>query len=125
MCCRNVCIKLKATRSHAPNSQFYSCEGRYENGQKRCQTCELFIEWFGARCPCCHTSLRTEPRPKKYRERERQKKLANHQDTKQLKFLLDNMRYLTYRVYKSWIHLVLCLGTIGLQFNNVETVRAA
>ena len=58
-------------RSHAPNSQFYSDDGRYENGQKRCQHCEIFIKWPGLRCPCCHTSLRTRPRPKKYRERER------------------------------------------------------
>ena len=84
MYCRNVCIKFKAMRSHGPNCQFYSREGRYENGQKRCQHSEIFIIWSGSRCPCCHTSLRTKPRPKKYRERERQKtsKLLVHDNSR-------------------------------------------
>jgi hypothetical protein len=56
-------------RSHAPNSQYYSMQGRYEIGQKRCQICEIFINCSGSRCPCCHTSLRTKPRTKKYREK--------------------------------------------------------
>jgi hypothetical protein len=68
MPCKNICFQFKAMRSHAPNCQYYLEEGRYDNGQKRCQICDIFIKWSGSRCPCCHTSLRTRPRPKKYRE---------------------------------------------------------
>jgi len=57
MTCRNLCIKFRATRPHAPHSNHYSVEGRYDNGQKRCQLCEIFIKWSGSRCPCCHASL--------------------------------------------------------------------
>src|SRR6188472_3774684 len=84
MPCKNICFQFKATRSHAPNCQYYSEKGRYDNGQKRCQICEIFIKWPGSRCPCCHTSLRTRPRPKKYREKLLQKgvkvyvKISNH-----------------------------------------------
>lgn len=69
MTCRDICSRFRATRSHAPNSQYYSEQGRYEIGQKRCQECQIFIKWSSSRCPCCHTSLRTRPRPKKYREK--------------------------------------------------------
>lgn len=36
--------------------------GRYATGQKRCQTCEIFIQWDGLRCPCCSYRLRLKPR---------------------------------------------------------------
>jgi hypothetical protein len=35
---------------------------RYSIGQKRCQICELFIEFDGVLCPCCNSRLRTRPR---------------------------------------------------------------
>ena len=54
-------------RSHAPNSQYYSMQGRYEIGQKRCQICEIFIKWDGLWCPCCGYRLRTKPRNLKYK----------------------------------------------------------
>ena len=25
----------------------------YTNVQKRCQVCDLFVQWNGLRCPCC------------------------------------------------------------------------
>ena len=34
----------------------------YENGQKRCNTCEVFLQWDGVRCPCCSRMLRTKSR---------------------------------------------------------------
>ena len=54
---------------------YYSEIGRYSIGQKCCQVCEIYIEWSGFRCPCCHTKLRRTPRPKKYRQRLRLKEL--------------------------------------------------
>jgi len=37
---------------------------RYLAGQKRCQSCDLFIHWEGVKCPCCSTKLRAGPRRK-------------------------------------------------------------
>ena len=39
--------------------------GRYEQGQKRCTQCELFIKWDSLWCPCCGRLLRTKPRATK------------------------------------------------------------
>ena len=43
--------------------------GRYEQGQKRCHTCEIFIEWEGLWCPCCGRLLRTKPRGTRLKRR--------------------------------------------------------
>jgi len=32
-------------------------QGRYATGQKRCQICEIFIQWDGLVCPCCSYRL--------------------------------------------------------------------
>ena len=45
---------------------------RYANGQKRCQVCEIFIEWEGLWCPCCGYRLRANPRSKKFKARLRE-----------------------------------------------------
>ena len=37
-------------------------QGRYATGQKRCQICEIFIQWDGLVCPCCRYRLRLRPR---------------------------------------------------------------
>lgn len=42
--------------------------GRYASGQKRCQTCEIYIWWSGVFCPCCNTRLRGKPRNMQYKE---------------------------------------------------------
>jgi rRNA maturation endonuclease Nob1 len=55
--------------------------GRYEQGQKRCHECELFIEWEGLWCPCCGHLLRTKPRatkPKRRRMLMNRKKEENY-----------------------------------------------
>jgi len=39
--------------------------GRYEQGQKRCSQCEIFITWKGLDCPCCGRLLRTKSRDRK------------------------------------------------------------
>ena len=31
-------------------------------GQKRCNSCEIFIRWDGIFCPCCNGRLRSSPR---------------------------------------------------------------
>ena len=59
MSCKNICIRHKV--SGAPSGL------RYAAGQKRCNTCELFINWDGVRCPCCSCRLRTAPRNSKLR----------------------------------------------------------
>jgi hypothetical protein len=54
MICKDICIRHKA---HKPYRS-----GRYGNGQKRCQICEIFIKWDGIFCPCCGCRLRIGPR---------------------------------------------------------------
>ena len=46
--------------------------GRYESGQKRCQVCEIYLQWEGIWCPCCAYKLRSNPRNKKYKQRLRE-----------------------------------------------------
>jgi hypothetical protein len=41
--------------------------GRYGTGQKRCQVCEIFINWEGLWCPCCGCRLRGKPRNIKFK----------------------------------------------------------
>lgn len=55
--CKGICPRYRATR---PAKGF----GRYDIGQRRCQACEIFINWEGLRCPCCRGRLRTVARNK-------------------------------------------------------------
>ena len=59
MACKGVCIRYKAKKPVEG--------GRYQNGQRRCQICELFMSWEGLWCPCCGYRLRTKPRNSKYK----------------------------------------------------------
>ena len=59
MTCHGICERFKATGT------FYG--GRYNNGQKRCQVCYIFIVFSGIWCPCCGYKLRSKPRNKKYK----------------------------------------------------------
>ena len=56
MHCREICIKHEA-KNLSPKEV-----GRYESGQKRCTSCEVYIYWDGEHCPCCGHFLRTKPR---------------------------------------------------------------
>ena len=38
--------------------------GMYKGLVKKCQVCDLFINWEGLRCPCCNYLLRLKPRNK-------------------------------------------------------------
>jgi len=59
--CNGICVKYKA--------KHYARHNRYENGQKRCPICALFIFYNGSRCPCCKCKLRVTPRARKLREK--------------------------------------------------------
>lgn len=65
--CRGICSEYKAKYTPSTGS------GRYYNGQKRCQTCDIFIQVEGLRCPCCNQRLRMKPRNSKFKERYREK----------------------------------------------------
>ncbi len=60
-CIRN-CQKFKA---HKPPLGM----SRYAIGQKRCQFCEIFMQWDGLKCPCCGRQLRRIPRSRKGKEK--------------------------------------------------------
>ena len=59
MTCKGLCGRYRAQKPVGV--------GRYANGQKRCQICEIFIKWDGLWCPCCGYRLRTKPRNLKYK----------------------------------------------------------
>lgn len=49
MSCRGTCVQYRA-------------KARYSETNKRCQVCDLFVNWSGARCPCCGFVLRSKAR---------------------------------------------------------------
>ncbi|MDH3501496.1 MAG: hypothetical protein OEL69_03195 [Nitrosopumilus sp.] len=60
--CNGICIRYKASKE-----SFSS--GRYRLGQKRCNSCELFLYWDGPFCPCCNYRLRVKPRHTKSKKK--------------------------------------------------------
>ena len=62
MHCHGACQRYKASVNTREG-------GRYEQGQKRCHQCEIYIEWEGLWCPCCGYLLRTKPRGSKLKRR--------------------------------------------------------
>ena len=60
--CNGHCQKYKASVNTREG-------GRYEQGQKRCHQCEIYMEWSGLWCPCCGYLLRTKPRDSKLKRR--------------------------------------------------------
>ena len=52
--CKGICDRYK---SIGITNQF-----KYQEGQKRCSSCGIFIECECVRCPCCHIVLRTKAR---------------------------------------------------------------
>src|SRR3972149_4554502 len=59
MPCNNQCLQYKAIKETGT---------RYGIGQKRCQVCDIFINWNGIFCPCCNYRLRSKPRNNKYKD---------------------------------------------------------
>ena len=60
--CKGICHRYKAIKPPHRTS-------RYVKGQKRCNSCDIYIEWNGFFCPCCGYRLRAAPRSKKYKEK--------------------------------------------------------
>ena len=59
--CIGDCKKYKALKpTHV---------GRYASGQKRCNYCEIFVDYDGIICPCCNRQLRCLPRSRKGKEK--------------------------------------------------------
>jgi len=65
MACKGICPRYQASKPIKG--------GRYANGQRRCQICEIFVKWEGLWCPCCSYRLRTKPRNIKYKAKLRAK----------------------------------------------------
>ena len=63
MSCNGICIRHKAQKPQTASL------GRYATGQKRCQTCDTFINWSSLWCPCCGSRLRTKSRNSAFKER--------------------------------------------------------
>ena len=61
MVCKKFCTQFSVKKTTSGS--------RYAAGQKRCQICEIFIEWEGTWCPCCGYMLRTHPRNNKSRKK--------------------------------------------------------
>jgi len=59
--CNGICHRYKAKK---PTTM-----GRYASGQKRCNSCNVFLNWDGIWCPCCNYKLRLTPRSSKYKEK--------------------------------------------------------
>ena len=60
MACKGTCHRYKA--------KWIAQTFRYASGQKRCNSCEIFVSWDGKHCPCCGMMLRTRSRVSRYRE---------------------------------------------------------
>ena len=61
MTCKGICMRHKVS-------------GRYVNGHKRCQHCNIFMKYDGLRCPCCAYKLRAAPRHFRYKAKLREQK---------------------------------------------------
>ena len=87
MVCKGICIRYKA---HKPFGI-----GRYANGQKRCQVCNMFRNWDGIFCPCCGYRLRNGPRLFKHKAKLREQKQVS--DAKEVKVLHYYLKSLSKR----------------------------
>jgi hypothetical protein len=56
MTCKGICIRHKALRPRNNKG------ARYSVGQKRCQTCDIFVYSESIYCFCCGYRLRVKPR---------------------------------------------------------------
>jgi hypothetical protein len=60
--CKGICVRIKLRKPYSPFR-------RYVNGHKRCQRCDIFIDWpDGFPCPCCGCRLRKNPRTRESKE---------------------------------------------------------
>ena len=75
MTCKGICIHQKAS-------------GRYVTGHKRCQICDLFVQWEGIFCPCCGRRLRIGPRNFKFKAKLRKQKKMQGAKIKRILFFI-------------------------------------
>lgn len=61
MKCNDICQNYKAKKPKQG--------GRYEDGQKRCNSCNIYIKYDGLFCPCCNLRLRMSSRYTKFKEK--------------------------------------------------------
>ena len=61
MTCKGICTRHKAIKPRGA--------GHYTTEQKRCQICNIFIQWEGLYCPCCGYRLRSKPRQLRHKEK--------------------------------------------------------
>ena len=61
--CREICSTYRVKKSSSKDT------GRYGAGQRRCTSCEIYIDWAGKHCPCCGHFLRNKPRNSKARNK--------------------------------------------------------
>ena len=52
--CKGICEMFKGDDT--------SMRLKYQEGQKCCSYCEIFLKVIGLRCPCCKTILRIKAR---------------------------------------------------------------
>jgi hypothetical protein len=74
MTCKGICIDHKGS-------------GHYATGNKRCQICDLFMQWDGVFCPCCGRRLRIGPRSFKFKAKLRKQKKMQGAEIKRILFL--------------------------------------
>jgi uncharacterized paraquat-inducible protein A len=68
MSCKGKCGLWQATKPKG--KQHNTTVGRYSLGQKRCQICDIFINYNdGVYCPCCSSKLRLRPRSNENRRK--------------------------------------------------------
>ncbi len=78
--CKGICKQFRVFKPAG--------KGRYESGQGRCQTCDVWLDYQGARlkngsaatigsigwwCVCCNFRIRQKPRSRAYKEKLRDK----------------------------------------------------
>ncbi len=68
MSCKGICIQYKALKPMKG--------GRYDNGQSRCDICDIWMLLDGVRCPCCNQVVRTHSRSQHSKRRLKKIKLA-------------------------------------------------
>jgi len=59
--CKGLCEQYRGYKSNIL--------GRYARGQKRCQMCDIFLNYEGIYCPCCGYKLRSKPRNSLFKEK--------------------------------------------------------
>lgn len=61
MGCNGICHRYKAKKQNNV--------GRYASGQKRCNVCNMYLNWEGLFCPCCNLRIRMNSRYSKLKEK--------------------------------------------------------